>query len=155
MKILDTNLWVFGTLQTHKRATELLDAIERGETTSAINAYIVQEALAAFDRTQSLSPTERDAVKTHFLSRLSRMTGLVEAPSSRDVRDSLLSERRSATRTKLVARILDIQPKDVPILVLAFDHIDREPTILTNDAEFAATDLPSHNLRPISIEHVA
>lgn len=75
MKILDTNLWVFGTLQTNGQAAELLAAIDRGETMSAIDAYMVQEALAAFDRTQSLSSTERDTVNTRFLTRLTRMTG--------------------------------------------------------------------------------
>ena len=154
MKILDTNLWVFGTIRTNERAVEELDAIERGETTSAINAYIVQEALAAFDRLQSLSPEERDDAQTLFLTRLSRMTGLIEAPSSRDVAESLLDERRSATHVQLLARVLDIQPKDVPIVVLAFDHYDREPTILTNDAAFAAFDPAAHKLPAISIEHV-
>ena len=47
MKILDTNLWVFGTLRTNEQAAELLAEIDHGETTSAINAYMVQEALAA------------------------------------------------------------------------------------------------------------
>ena len=50
---------------------------------------MIQEALAAFDRTQSLSSADRDTVKTGFLTRLTRMTGLTEAPSSRDVSDAL------------------------------------------------------------------
>ena len=154
MKILDTNLWVFGTLGTNERAVEVLDAIEHGEMIAAINAYIVQEALAAFDNLRSLSPAERDDVKTLFLTRLSRMTGLIEAPSSRDVAGSLLDERRSATHIRLLARVLDIQPKDIPIVVRAFDHSDRDPTILTNDAAFAALDPAAHNLPPISIEPV-
>ncbi|WP_245549681.1 hypothetical protein [Natronococcus occultus] len=58
MKILDTNLWVFGTLGTNDRAERLLDDIERGETVSAINAYMVQEALNAFDRTPGLTARE-------------------------------------------------------------------------------------------------
>ena len=97
MKILDTNLWVFGTLGTNDRAARLLDEIERGETISAINAYMVQEALNAFDRTPGLTASERDEVKTLFLTRLTRMTGLIEAPSSRDIADSLLDERRAHT----------------------------------------------------------
>ncbi len=48
MRILDSNHWVFGMLQTNDRAMTLLDEIDRGETTSAINASIVQEVLAAF-----------------------------------------------------------------------------------------------------------
>ncbi|WP_246391810.1 hypothetical protein [Halosimplex pelagicum] len=96
MKILDTNLWVFGTLRTNARAERILNEIECGETVSAINAYMVQEALNAFDRTPSFSPEERDELKTlFFFSRLTRMTGLIEAPSSRDFADSLLDERRS------------------------------------------------------------
>ena len=83
MKILDTNLWVFGTLGTNGQAAELLAEIGRGETTSAVNAYMLQEAPTAFDRTQGLSSADRDAVKTSFLTQLTRMTGLIEAPSSR------------------------------------------------------------------------
>lgn len=154
MKILDTNLWVFGTLGTHEQAVDWLDAIEAGETTSAISAYMVQEALDAFDRVPELSAAERDAFKTEFLTRLVRMTGLLEAPSSRDVSTSLLDDRRSSTRTQLLARVLEIQPKDVPIVVLAFEHDEREPTILTNDATFADLQPADHNLPNISIEHL-
>jgi len=154
VKILDTNLWVFGTLGTNERARKLLSAIESGETVSAINAYMVQEALSAFDRTKSLTLGERDAVKTKFLARLTRMTGLVEAPSSRDVAESLVREKRSAPAILTLARACNIQPKDAPILVLAFEHRDREPTILTNDRSFAEFRPADRSLPEISIEHV-
>lgn len=155
MKILDTNLWVFGTLRTNERAIELLEEIDRGETTSAITAYMVQEALAAFDRTEALTPAERDTVKTAFLTRLTRMQGLIEAPSSRDVHESLLGDQRSAPAVRTLARVCDIQPKDVPILVLAFEHRDRQPTILTNDGSFAEFQPKDHSLPEITIEHVS
>lgn len=154
MKILDTNLWVFGTLQTHDSATRLLTEIETGETTSAINAYMVHEALNAFDRTTSLSPAERDTAKTAFLTRLTRMTGLLEAPSSRDVRNSLLEQRRSASAVQLLGRICDIQPKDVPVLILVFEHRDHQPTILTNDESFAKFEPGAHSLSEIAMEYV-
>lgn len=154
MKILDTNLWVFGTLQTNDRAAELLSEIDRGETVSAINAYMAQEALGAFERTQSLSSVDRDAAQTKFLARLTRMTGLIEAPSSRDVHESLVRERRSAPAIQTLARICGIQPKDAPILVLACEHADRTPTILTNDASFAELQPASYSLPEITIEHV-
>lgn len=154
MKILDTNLWVFGTLGTNDRAERLLAEIERGETISAINAYMVQEALNAFDRTPGLTATERDELQTLFLTRLTRMTGLVEAPSSRDVTDSLLDERRANVHTQLLARVLGIQPKDIPILVLAFEHRDREPTILTNDADFAVFSPADYDLSELVLKHV-
>ena len=154
MKILDTNLWVFGTLGTHDRAQRPLDRIERGDLASAINAYVIREALDAFDRTSGLTPEERDEVKTLFLTRLTRMNGLVAAPSSRNFADSLLDERRSSVHTKLLARVTGIQPKDVPILVLAFEHRDREPTLLTNDADLAAFAPRQHSLPELAVEHV-
>lgn len=154
MKILDTNLWVFGTLGTNDRAVQLLDDIERGETVSAINAYMVQEALNAFDRTPELTASERDELKTLFLTRLTRMTGLIEAPSSRDVADSLLDERRASTHTQLLARITEVQPKDIPIVVLAFEHLDREPIVFTNDADFAAFLPAEYNLPELALKHV-
>ncbi len=154
MKILDTNLWVFGTLGTNDRAERLLDDIERGETVSAINAYMVQEALNAFDRTPGLTARERDDLKTLFLTRLTRMTGLIEAPSSRDLADSLLDERRANVHTQLLSRVTRVQPKDIPIVVLAFEHRDRGPTIFTNDADFAAFTPTEHNLSELALEYV-
>ena len=145
MKILDTNLWVFGTLRTNKQAVELLAEVGRGETTSAINAYMVLEALAAFDRTQSLSPADRDTVKTRFLTRLTRMTGFIEAPSTRNVSQSLLREQRSAPAVQTLARVCGIQPKDTPILILAFEHRNRNPTIFTNDKSFADFQPAAHS----------
>jgi predicted nucleic acid-binding protein len=154
MYILDSNLWVFGTLGVNQRATTLLDEIERGETTSAIDAYILQEVLAAFGRVESLTPAERDETRTLFLTRLTRMTGLLEAPSQPDAADASLDDRRHATETRLLAHVLDIQPKDVPILVLAYRYYDRVPTILTNDEAFAAFDPAAHGLDQLTIEHV-
>lgn len=154
MKILDTNLWVFGTLGTNQRAERLLDEIERGETVSAINAYIMQEALNAFDRTSGLSSDERDELKTVFLTRLSRMTGLVEAPTSKEFHDDLLAERRAATHTRLLARVLGVEPKDIPVLLLAFRHEQRAPTLLTNDEGFASFRPSEHNLAEITVEYV-
>ncbi len=141
-------------LGTNEQAEILLDDIEQGEMESAISAYMVQEALNAFDRTAGLTPRERDELKTLFLTRLTRMTGLIEAPSSRDFADSLLGQRRANVHTQLIARITGIQPKDVPILVLAFEHRDREPTIVTNDADFAAFSPAEYNLPELAIKYV-
>ncbi|WP_245549682.1 hypothetical protein [Natronococcus occultus] len=82
------------------------------------------------------------------------MTGLIEAPSSRDFADSLLDERRANVQTQLLARITGVQPKDIPIVVLAFEHRDREPTICTNDADFAAFPPAEHNLPELALEYV-
>ena len=82
------------------------------------------------------------------------MTGLIEAPSSRDVSDELFGEQRSAPAVQALARVCGIQAKDVPILVLAFEHRDREPTILTNDESFVEFEPATHSLPELSIEHI-
>ena len=155
MIILDTNLWVFGTLGTDERPESLLDEIERGQRLSAINAYVLEEALAAFDRTPGLTSTERDEIKTRFLTRLTRMAGLLEVPSSHEVSDTLLADRRRDVHVRLLGRVLDVQSKDVPVLVLAFFHSEREPTILTNDASFADLTPADHRVPEIAISHCA
>jgi predicted nucleic acid-binding protein len=155
MIILDSNLWVFGSLGHHDRAAALLDEIERGETISAISAYMVQEVVNAFARTPQLTPAERDEAQTMFLTRLHQMTGLLEAPSSRDMTESILDETRTTTSVRFIGQTLDIQPKDVPILLLAYKHADREPTILTNDESFAECVPTKYNHPTITINYVA
>ena len=114
MIVLDSNLWMFGLLGQNDRAAAILDHIERGETLSATNAYMVQEVLNAFERTPQLSPVQCDEAQTAFLTRMHQMTGLLEAPSSRDMTQAILDETRNNTYVRFIARALDIQPKDVP-----------------------------------------
>lgn len=154
MKILDSILWVFGMLGTHELAISLLDEIDRGETRSALSAYMVQEILDAFATPTLLSPPERDRVQTAFLERLPGMVGLIDAPTYHDVAVEVIQERRRAPETRLLARILDIQPKDVPILVLAYRYVEQRPTILTNDRTFAECVPADLNLPEIAIEYV-
>jgi predicted nucleic acid-binding protein len=153
--VLDSNLWVFGTLEANARAEQLLDEIETGATTSALSAYMLEEILSAFGRVPGLSGAERDQLVTTFCRRLSQMDGLIEAPSQRDVTDQLLEETRTATQTKLLSAVLGVEAKDVPILVLAYRHASREPTILTNDESFARLDLAEQGVSTVEIEYVS
>jgi len=61
----------------------------------------------------------------------------------------------NARAERLLARVLAVQPKDVPLVVLAFAHADREPTILTNDESFAGLAPADHGAPELSVEHVA
>ena len=116
---------------------------------------MVQEVLNAFERTPQLSPAQCDEAQTAFLTRMHQMTGLLEAPSSRDMTQTILTETRNNTYVRFIARAFDIQPKDVPILVLASKHSERGPTILTNDEAFAECTPKNHNHPSLTIEYVA
>ncbi|HET7323417.1 MAG TPA: hypothetical protein VFJ06_03720 [Halococcus sp.] len=156
MKILDSNLWVKGTLKTNQNAVDLLADLEEGTITSVLTEYILAETLAAFDRT--LTGRTHDQVLTAFLGRLHTMEGLTELPEWRTQRSSrqntILEYQRNRTAITMLAQILNIQVKDVPILVTGFEHRDQCPTILTNDKSFAEFDPPAHGLLDLSIQHV-
>ena len=116
---------------------------------------MVQEVLDAFKRVPQLSPAEYDEVQTAFLTRMHQMAGLLEAPSSRDMAEAIVDETRDNTYVRFIGQALDIQPKDVPILALAFKHAEREPTVLTNDEFFAECVPVDHNHPAIAVEYVA
>jgi hypothetical protein len=46
-----------------------------------------------------------------------------------------------------------VQARDVPIPVLAFSHIERQPTILTNDASFADLVPGDYRVPEIEVTH--
>ena len=156
MKILDSNLWVKGTLKTNQNAVDLLADLEEGTITSVLTEYILAETLAAFDRV--LTGRTHDRVLTAFLGRLQTMEGLTDLPEWRTQRsnrqNTILEYQRNRTAITMLAQVLDIQVKDVPILVTAFEHRDQRPTILTNDESFAEFDPSTHGLSDLSIQYI-
>jgi hypothetical protein len=68
--------------------------------------------------------------------------------------EAILDETRNNTYVRFIGQSLDIQPKDVPILTLAYKHADREPTILTSDESFAECVPANYNHSAITIEYV-
>lgn len=156
MKILDSNLWVKGTLKTNQTAVELLDAIEQGSITSAIDEYILAEILAAFDR--ALVGRNHDKVLTSFLGRLHMMEGLVEYPEWHTQRTAeqktILEYHRSRTTITMLANVFEIQIKDAPVLTFAYEYRDQEPVVLTNDESFSAFVPSRYNLSTLSIQYI-
>lgn len=102
MKILDSNLWVKGTLKTNQTAVELLEAVEDGQIMTAMNEYILAETLAAFDRV--LTGHQHDQVLTAFLRRLHTMEGLREVPSGKP--NDPPTSRRSSIPSAIAPRSL-------------------------------------------------
>jgi predicted nucleic acid-binding protein len=156
MKVLDSNIWVKGTLKTNQRAVDLLADLEEGVLTSVMSEYILAETLGAFDRV--LTGRMHDHVLTAFLERLHIMDGLVESPKWHTQRstqqDSIVEYQRNRPAIRMIAQVLDIQIKDVPILLTAFEHRDQRPTVLTNDRSFAECDPSACGLSNLSIQYV-
>jgi citrate synthase len=157
MKILDSNLWVKGTLKTNQTAVDLLAAVADGTITTAMDEYILAEILAAFDRV--LTGHRHDQVLTAFLSRLHTMDGLIEVPQWQTQRStqqqSVLDYQRSRTAITMLAQICTIQAKDAPILVYAYTFRDQTPSVLTNDESFADCEPAQHNLSTLTMQYIA
>jgi hypothetical protein len=86
------------------------------------------------------------------------MDGLIDRPDWRSQRSSrqstILEYQRNRPAITMLAQILAIQAKDVPILITAFEHRDQQPTILTNDTSFAEFDPSAHGLSDLSLQHI-
>ena len=154
MKILDSNLWIFGLLGKNRKAVQLIERIDDGRTESAMNAYILQEVLERLPYVPGLTGAEVDHIQTTLLRRLPRMKGLIDRPTSAEVHEDLLSNRRENLDVNLIATILDMQAKDVPVLVLGYKHREKRPTVLTNDMAFAGLEPANHNLPAVEIQHI-
>lgn len=156
MKILDSNLWVTGTLKTNQTAVDLLADIEAGTITSAMDEYILAETLAAFDRV--LTGSAHDRTVTTFLVRLHDMEGLIDFPGWQAQRSAqqttVLEYHRERTAVTMFAQIFDIQAKDAPIIIYSYEYRDYQPTILTNDHSFSKFDPAEYNLANLSMQHI-
>lgn len=154
MDVLDSNLWVFAGTGTNRTAIELVEGAVSGEREIAINAYIHQEVVRAFERSSELSGAETDEAIEDFLAVLNGYPTIHTDFTQADVRALDLDTYRLRPNNRLLAAVLDIQPKDVPLVTLAFRYYDRGPTIYTNDRAFATLDPSEYNLPEMGIEFV-
>lgn len=156
VKILDSNIWIKGTLRTNSNAVRWLDRVERGVTSTVLDDYILAETLTAFRR--ELSGRTYDVVVNLFLKRLRTMEGIRSRPNWHTGRptqqSTILSSRRNRIEIETLATVLGIQRKDVPIITLAYQHRDQQPEILTNDRSLSEFDPSAHSLPMIGMGYV-
>ena len=154
MDVLDSNLWVFAFTGTNRHAVELVDEAVDGEREIAVDAYIHGEVVAALTRSSGLTASETDEAVQDFLDLLTGTPSIHTDFTQVDVRGLDLDARRMRPQNRLLATVLDVQPKDAPLVTLAFRYYDREPTIHTNDESFSRLVPVEHNLTDIEVTHV-
>jgi hypothetical protein len=71
----------------------------------------------------------------------------------RRVGEPCLETERHDSKNELLATLLDIQLKDVPIFMMAYEHPELV-TILTNDREFALFDPREFDLFGVTIDEI-
>lgn len=153
MDVFDSNIWVFGISEAAPRPTQLVEEAENGDREVAVNAYIYEEVLEAFDRSTHVPQEKVDQTKTNFATRIAKAVTIHE-PSQEEVQYIDVDATREAPIVQLLGYLLNIQPKDVPVFVLAYRWKHRNPTIYTNDGEFAKLNPSNFGLPEITIQHV-
>ena len=118
--ILDTCVWVNGFLQVDPRAAKLIKAIVNQKLEIVISSYGVAEVFTVFRRLSrelkvSVTVLERD------IWAIWNQPNVIKEFST-DMTKALLFEVRWQKEIELLAKILELEPKDVPFIVLAYKH---------------------------------
>ena len=126
--VFDANMWIHGLLGTEPTARLLLDLCARGILRVVVDSYCIAEVLRAL--TQLAIKKRMNPRSMHRnLWRILNADNIIK-----DFREplsiSLLNYVIRRDEICLIARILDLEPKDVPYLLTAFRH---SATIITTD----------------------
>jgi len=127
--ILDTCVWVNGLLHVDPHADRIIKAIANQELEVVISSYGVVEVFTVFRRLAwelRVPPTvlERD------IWAIWNQSNVIKEFST-DITMALLYEVRRQKEIELLAKILELEPKDVPFIVLAYNH--KIPLITTDE----------------------
>jgi len=115
--IFDCNVWITDFL---KKESELRNKITNNKYQVILTSYMVVEILRVLKRLSirlSISYTE---LETHFWEICS--FNYIKTDFKEPFTESLISEVRRIPEFKIIAKILDLEVKDVPYLVATFQH---------------------------------
>lgn len=148
--IFDANVWVLAFTQAHQAAVDLRNEVHNGNREVVVDAYIYQEVLNAFDRSHR---PQAGKLKNAF-SQFTHHCPYVDGPTQKAVSQMNCSAVSNRFEMQLIGTILDIQPKDAPIVVLAQRHHADDPTIHTHDSGFGQLSPQQHNLSWLSMNYI-
>lgn len=153
--ILNSNVWIRGSYTHNEHAVDLLETVDTGRKSTVVDAYIINEVQAVFDRHRGQRRFERQIIEKAeeiFYTRLTRSS--VTSCSQRAVDSLDHIDHRENRYVQFLSDILEIQAKDVPIVALTYQYRNTDPTIYTHDKSFAGLDLSVYDLSELTIEHV-
>lgn len=148
--IFDTNVWIQGFAGNIQQADQLITEAANNNRRVAVSAYIVEEFFQATNRAHNNAGT----LQTAFMT-LIQAAQNIHSPIHQQVVQMDLSRYKSKNSIQLLAEILDIQPKDAPIVEFAKEYEAHDPTIYTNDRSFAQLNPSNYGLNWLSIQHVS
>lgn len=152
MHVFDSSVWIYAITQTCDEAIELIDGVLDGRIRTAVDAYIFNEVIDRIERSGTDSRAI-DEAQTHF-AEIVHDCPYIDGPDYDRIGQLQLETIRSDDRTQLLGRTWNIQPKDVPIVVLA-DNQPTTPTIIfTADSDFSEFEPTSYDIDGIALQYV-
>lgn len=164
MLVLDTNIWVYAFTGKNATAMRLVERVVSGNTKTVVDTYLYWEVINALGNSKGLSRAEITEAQDQFGQFVWGSTPSIK----NEVDEDLIAEYRDATdlaegiemirsrrHNQLLGEICDIQPKDAPIVALAFEFREEAPTIYTNDSGLAEWAPGDCNLPAIAVEYVS
>lgn len=136
MDVFDSSVWLWGLLTDEPEPVRLVDDVVDGNRRVAVSAYIHDEVIRGFDRVNRAG-IDVGTAQMEFNSTIASRDNVL-FPGQAEVGRTNAPEIREQPEMRLLGTILQIQAKDAPIVVFAFD-IDEETTLYTADENFAFT----------------
>jgi len=118
--ILDTCVWINGLLHIDPHATRIIKAIANHKLEVIISSYGVVEVFSVFRRLARELRVPVTVLERDIWAIWNQPNVIKEF--SIDITKALLSEVRSQKEIELLAKILELEPKNVPFIVLAYKH---------------------------------
>lgn len=162
MLILDSNVWVYVATATERpveiysdyygAVLRLFEDFRLGNRRTAISAYMMEEIIHAFDRSERVSGEDQDEALTQLFGLIKTCEYIEEDTNISASTDLDLRDIRQHPGNQMLATVLGIQAKDVPILLVAYERRHQQPHILTDDSDFAEFTPAEWGMSNITIE---
>lgn len=161
MLILDSNVWIYAVTAEERPIrvrtesygdVELFDDFVSGRFRSVVTPYMAAEIERGCRRSERLPESDVDVALSVFYGILGSCDSIRTPFDEADLSEETLVTHRTRPCNRLVGDLLDIQAKDVPIFLPAYDHAPENPVVLTDDGEFARLNPEWHDLPNVTVE---
>lgn len=151
--VYDSSVWVWGLTEEAPEAVTLVEEVLDGDRYVGVDAYIHAEVMNAFDRSQTAGSDAIETAKNAFNVIIAKRHN-VDFPDQSEVGTTNVYEVRANRMVELLGQSWGIEPKDVPIVVLATEY-EGVTTIFTADRLFSQFDPTKWEIDDVKIEYVS
>ena len=154
MDVFDSSVWLWGLLTDSPEPSRLIQEVLDGDRSVAVSAYIHDEVTTTLRTAPEVTGQTKAGVSDAQMTFNNTVADLdnVIFPDQDEIGTTYADEVRSRPEMRLLGTILEIQTKDAPVLVFAFD-LDSESTLFVADSGFNP-DLADNNIKNVKIEPV-